>query len=1039
MGIAEVRSICMFLYYKIAVPTANKEGICKLMRQRWQRPVQDACVIAMATTQVFCPAPAALGSTHTRRRGLAGAGRDACYEGKGRGWRELYEGGRARAKAEGGSAGAKVEGSSQSEGPGPGCQREARSRGLTRIQGPTASPGPGTRLTRIQGPTASPGPGTQAHPDPGAYGLTRTRDPFHPDPGAHGLTRTRGQAHRIQGPTASPGPGTQAHPDPGAHGLTRTRDPGSPGSRGPRPHPDPGPRLTRIQGPTASPGPGARLTRIQGLTASPGPGARLTRIQGPTASPGPGARLGEHIFVHVFKLTSMSKLKLTSMENSTEATTFILLGLTDDPKLQVPLLLVFLFIYLITLVGNWGIMVIIHSDSHLHTPMYFFLSNLSFVDLVYSSAVAPKVVAALQSGNKVISYNGCAAQLFLFVSFATVEAYLLASMAYDRHAAICRPLHYTSTMTTAFITVENFLLASMAYDRYAAVCKPLHYTTTMTTVSIFYGTGIFMYLQPSSSHSMDTDKIASVFYTMVIPMLNPLVYSLRNKEVKAIDKRVQHGDDHCIEHRGNFVCVHGMAGAGLAVHEYGSPIEDGDCSELGSPQGWEATWRSGEGNTPITPLLLPLPAAQASTGPAHLLPRADGPNCCSTGRAGRLDLPPEGADPASPLGSHKPALALTACRSVCANPCGADGPNCCSTGGAGRLDLPAPADRPRHSSSRAEGTGRRHLVALGATIFVVETSHDSQKALMENRTKVTHFILLGLTNAPELQVPLFIMFTIIYLINVVGNLGMIALILLDSRLHTPMYFFLSNLSLVDFAYSSAVTPKVMAGLLTGNKVISYNACAAQMFIFVAFATVENYLLASMAYDRYAAVCKPLHYNTTMTTAVCSHLAVGSYICGFLNASFHIGDIFSLFFFSIFYGTVIFMYLQPSSNHSMDTDKVASVFYSMVIPMLNPLVYSLRNKEVKSAFKKEHSSKVLSLSVYSITVDYPTTQRQVVYYNWPGYVILGEDHPPVGYLSLSWCPLAIWDPSGDVGEPVSAQSLQARPRDPISAQIRALGL
>ncbi|EPQ09663.1 Olfactory receptor 5B2 [Myotis brandtii] len=301
---------------------------------------------------------------------------------------------------------------------------------------------------------------------------------------------------------------------------------------------------------------------------------------------------------------------------------------------------------------------------------------------------------------------------------------------------------------------------------------------------------------------------------------------------------------------------------------------------------------------------------------------------------------------------------------------------------------------------------------------------------MENRTKVTHFILLGLTNAPELQVPLFIMFTIIYLTNVVGNLGMIALILLDSRLHTPMYFFLSNLSLVDFAYSSAVTPKVMAGLLIGNKVISYNACAAQMFFFVAFATVENYLLASMAYDRYAAVCKPLHYTTTMTTGVCSRLAVGSYICGFLNASFHVGDIFSLFFcmsnlvhhffcdvpavmalscsathrsevflvfmssfnvffallvilisylfifitilkmhspqghqkalstcashlttVSIFYGTVIFMYLQPSSNHSMDTDKVASVFYSMVIPMLNPLVYSLRNKEVKSAFKK----------------------------------------------------------------------------------------
>ncbi|XP_045872517.1 olfactory receptor 5B2-like [Meles meles] len=301
---------------------------------------------------------------------------------------------------------------------------------------------------------------------------------------------------------------------------------------------------------------------------------------------------------------------------------------------------------------------------------------------------------------------------------------------------------------------------------------------------------------------------------------------------------------------------------------------------------------------------------------------------------------------------------------------------------------------------------------------------------MDNNTEGTQFFLLGLTNASELQIPLFIMFTLIYLINVVGNLGMMVLILLDSRLHTPMYFFLSNLSLVDFCYSTAVTPKVMAGLLIGDKVISYNACAAQMFFFVAFATTENYLLASMAYDRYAAVCKPLHYTTIMTTVVCAHLGIGSYICGFLNASFHVGDIFSLslcnsnlihhffcdvpavmalscsekhvsevalvfmssfnalfallvilisylFIFitilkmqsaqghqkalstcashlttvSIFYGTVIFMYLQPSSSHSMDTDKMVAVFYSMVIPMLNPVVYSMRNKEVKCAFKK----------------------------------------------------------------------------------------
>ncbi|XP_020010029.2 olfactory receptor 5B3-like [Castor canadensis] len=301
---------------------------------------------------------------------------------------------------------------------------------------------------------------------------------------------------------------------------------------------------------------------------------------------------------------------------------------------------------------------------------------------------------------------------------------------------------------------------------------------------------------------------------------------------------------------------------------------------------------------------------------------------------------------------------------------------------------------------------------------------------MVNKTDVTEFILLGLTSDLHPQVALFVIFLLIYVITLVGNLGMILLILLDSHLHTPMYFFLGNLSIVDFCYSSAVTPKVMVGLLSGDKVMTYSACAAQMFIFATFADVENYLLASMAYDRYTAVCKPLHYTTTMTTSVCAYLVIGCYVCGFLNASIYTGNTFSLSFcksnvvphffcdvlavmvlscsdghanelvlicvasfniffallvilisyliifitilkmhsaaglhkavstcashftaVSIFYGTVIFMYLQPSSSHSMDTDKIASVFYTMIIPMLNPVVYSLRNKDVKNAFTK----------------------------------------------------------------------------------------
>uniref|UniRef100_A0A8C0CNX1 Olfactory receptor family 5 subfamily B member 12 n=1 Tax=Balaenoptera musculus TaxID=9771 RepID=A0A8C0CNX1_BALMU len=273
----------------------------------------------------------------------------------------------------------------------------------------------------------------------------------------------------------------------------------------------------------------------------------------------------------------------------------------------------------------------------------------------------------------------------------------------------------------------------------------------------------------------------------------------------------------------------------------------------------------------------------------------------------------------------------------------------------------------------------------------------------------------------ECRFPLFIIFSLIYLITVIGNLGMIELVLLDSLLHTPMYFFLSHLSLMDF------------GFLTEDKIISYNACVTQFF-FAVFIIAESYLLAAVAYDGYAVVCTPLHYTTTMTTNVCARLSIGCYFCGFLNASIRTGNIIRLSFcrsnvvdrffcdvapllalscsdnyisdmviffvvgfnalfsilvilisylfifitilrmrssegcqkafstyashltaISIFCGTGIFMYLQPSSSYSMGTDQMASVLYTMIIPMLNPLVYSLRNKGVKSVFKKAQKS------------------------------------------------------------------------------------
>uniref|UniRef100_F7F0P9 Olfactory receptor n=1 Tax=Monodelphis domestica TaxID=13616 RepID=F7F0P9_MONDO len=299
-----------------------------------------------------------------------------------------------------------------------------------------------------------------------------------------------------------------------------------------------------------------------------------------------------------------------------------------------------------------------------------------------------------------------------------------------------------------------------------------------------------------------------------------------------------------------------------------------------------------------------------------------------------------------------------------------------------------------------------------------------------NHSVVTEFIFMGITQDPQLQIIFFAVFLAVYLINVVGNVGMIILIVMDAQLHTPMYFFLCNLSLVDLGYSSAIAPRMLADFLTQHKIISFSSCATQFAFFVGFVDAECYVLAAMAYDRFVAICRPLHYSTMMSNRVCLVLTVGSYFAGLVSLVAHTSLTFSLdycgsniinhFFCEIppllalscsdtyvseillfslcgfiefstiliifisytfilvailrissnegrlkafstcgshltgvtlFYGTVMFMYLRPTSTYSLDQDKWASVFYTIIIPMLNPIIYSLRNKDVKAAFKR----------------------------------------------------------------------------------------
>ncbi|XP_032157787.1 olfactory receptor 5K1-like [Mustela erminea] len=300
----------------------------------------------------------------------------------------------------------------------------------------------------------------------------------------------------------------------------------------------------------------------------------------------------------------------------------------------------------------------------------------------------------------------------------------------------------------------------------------------------------------------------------------------------------------------------------------------------------------------------------------------------------------------------------------------------------------------------------------------------------DNYSLTTEFILIGFTDHPELKSLLFVVFLTIYVITMVGNLGLVALIFMERRLHTPMYIFLGNLALMDSCCSCAITPKMLENFFSKDRTISLYECMAQFYFFSLAETVDCFLLAAMAYDRYVAICNPLQYHTMMSKKLCIQMTTGVYIAGNLHSMIHIGFLFRLTFcgsnqinhffcdvfplyrlscvdpyvnemvlfifsgsiqvftiasvlisylyilftvfkmkskegrgkalstcashflsVSIFYGSLLFVYLRPHSVKEADEDIPGAVFYTLVIPLLNPLIYSLRNKEVIKAMKK----------------------------------------------------------------------------------------
>ncbi|KFO35908.1 Olfactory receptor 14I1 [Fukomys damarensis] len=408
------------------------------------------------------------------------------------------------------------------------------------------------------------------------------------------------------------------------------------------------------------------------------------------------------------------------MDNLTIFTKFLLVDVTGSRELQVLQGVLFLVIYLGALTGNLLTVTVIVTDTRLHSPMYFFISNVALLDLGSISVVVPKAVMNSMTGRKTISLTECAAQIFLYTLFVVVEFALLVVMSYDRYVAICHPLHYGLIITPSLCSqaTAGSWASSLAFSAvHTGALFRLPFTKTNVIQQYFCD--IPQVLRISSSDVQFSEfklEIATVRFAAVI-----YTESQHQPHEVALDFRFTFCAQRILEKSGE----HGR-------------------------------W-----------------------------------------------------------------------------------------------------------------------------------------ADMDNLTIFTEFLLMDVTASQELQVLQAVLFLVIYLGALTGNLVTVTVIVTDTRLHSPMYFFISNVALLDLGSISVVVPKAVVNSMTGRKTISLTECAAQIFLFSVFAAVEIALLVVMSYDRYVAICHPLHYGLIITPGLCSQATAGSWASGLVYSAVHTGALFRL--------------------------------------------------------------------------------------------------------------------------------------------------